>query len=132
MILQAKGRFVVTLLAIVAAFVAFVAVPGVLLVRGEGGHDVPVAEPPPGRAEVSRRCRAAVESDAERRSAESGGPVSTVAGIDLTEPVWAAGHWTVDATVRFTIVSELGLVPVTVFVTCATGAGSDQAWVTSR
>jgi hypothetical protein len=76
----------------------------------------------PSRADAVRECRAAVESEAQRRvtsaNSGSGAAAATVGGVDMADPMWSQPAWRLDATIRFTIVSIFGQTPATVYVRC--------------
>lgn len=102
---------------------------GVAAVASRGSGLVPAAGPV--AADAERECRSAIELEAQGRvqsvnAKDTGVAVATVAGVDIATAVKKGAGWTVDGTMRFNLLSFLGNLPATVYVTCdATVSGRD-------
>lgn len=102
---------------------------GVAAVASRGSGLVPAAGPV--AADAERKCRSAIELEAQDRvqtvnAKDTGVAVATVAGVDIATAVKKGAGWTVDGTMRFNLLSFLGNLPATVYVTCdATVSGRD-------
>jgi hypothetical protein len=84
------------------------------------GYTLPHTPTP---AEAKQACKTAIEDEAQRRfdranTAGNGTAVGGIAGIDVTEPIRTSTGYTVDGTIRYQVLSILGTLPGSVFVTC--------------
>lgn len=109
----------VAVLALISALA--LAVPVVLLAADH--NDVYVLPHTPSAAEAKAACKTAIEKEAQGRlenaQRDAGdAAVPSVAGVDIDEPVRTATGYTVNGTIRFAVLSFLGSLPASVFVTC--------------
>ncbi|WP_433058596.1 hypothetical protein [Dactylosporangium sp. CS-033363] len=88
--------------------------------------------------DAARECRDAIGAesrlrvDAARQSG-NGLATSTVSDVTVTEPRWGESPhaWTVDGTMKFSIVSMLGVIPTSVDVRCTATRSAGGRLVTS-
>jgi hypothetical protein len=86
------------------------------------GSFVPVVGPT--AADAERECKSATETLAQQHlddvmaDESSSGVGATVIGVEVGHAEEASFGWTVDGTIRYNLVSFLGNIPITLYVTC--------------
>jgi len=97
------------------------AVPVVLLAADRQG--IAIIPVTPSVADAKAACKSAIELEAQgrlKRATEDAGDtaIPSLAGVDIAEPVRTTSGYTVDGTIRFSILSIFGQIPGSVYVTC--------------
>lgn len=108
------------------AFVALLAglalsVP--VMLAGAHRQGVTIIPTAPSSAQAKAACKSAIEAEAQGRlenaQRDAGdSAVPSIAGVDIAEPVRVSTGYTVDGTIRFSVLSILGSIPASVYVTC--------------